>query len=281
MRNETARAPARDLLPRVEIRQVERQAAILEAIQQLAKEMQFALVTIQLYYEPDERGGQIQTTYAEQARQSTAYLLQNIRPLVRKTDLVFLHQHCLFFVLLAANVEGGAIVEERLWEALLWQVHTISEPDMARPVALTSGHSAYPQPCPDLESLFRSASQVSKQLGDYPCPASRDEHSAEDATGTTNTDQEELPRLARKLGVPYLSLLPCKPPQSVLHVVNTRLAQELRCYPVGRDRNILTVAMLNPQDRSALERLGRETGLRIFPVLTHPEALEKALKQLL
>jgi hypothetical protein len=66
----------------------------------------------------------------------------------------------------------------------------------------------------------------------------------------------------------------------LLQVVSARLAQELRCYPVGRERNMLTVAMLNPQDHQTLERLRQETGLLIFPVLTHPEALESALKQL-
>jgi len=93
-------------------------------------------------------------------------------------------------------------------------------------------------------------------------------------------DRDELPLLARKLGIPYLSLLPGKLPQRVLHTLSARLARELRCYPIGRERNMLTVAMLNPQDHTILERLHQETGLHIFPVLTHPEALERALKQL-
>jgi hypothetical protein len=43
---------------------------------------------------------------------------------------------------------------------------------------------------------------------------------------------------------------------------------------------MLTVAMLNPEDNSALDRLKQETGLRIFPVLAHPQALQIALDQL-
>jgi hypothetical protein len=39
--------------------------------------------------------------------------------------------------------------------------------------------------------------------------------------------------------------------------------------------------MLNPQDKSTLERLHKETGLHIFPVLTHPRALQTALAQLI
>ena len=66
----------------------------------------------------------------------------------------------------------------------------------------------------------------------------------------------------------------------VQHLVDPRLAQELGCYPLGRQRNILTVAMLNPRDRLALERLHQETGMDIFPILTHPQELQTALEQL-
>jgi hypothetical protein len=38
--------------------------------------------------------------------------------------------------------------------------------------------------------------------------------------------------------------------------------------------------MLNPVDHSAIDRLKQETGLHIFPVLTHPRALQGALEQL-
>jgi len=75
--------------------------------------------------------------------------------------------------------------------------------------------------------------------------------------------------------------LPKKRPEQVQQLVNASLAQELRCYPVGRERNMLTVAMLNPQDRVVLDRLQQETGLVIFPVLTHPEELQTALAQLI
>jgi hypothetical protein len=107
-------------------------------------------------------------------------------------------------------------------------------------------------------------------------------HSALPAHTTKQpTDEDELPSLARKLGIPYLSLLPRKPPQGVQQLVNPKLAQELRCYPLGRERNMLTVAMSNPQDESVLARLQHETGLHIFPVLTHPQELQTALEQLL
>jgi len=280
MRNETVIAPTREDLPQVATwTVVETQATLLEAIQHVVHSSKIALVMISLLYSRDEKARQTQNLQKVRNDQSTLYLLQNIRPLVRKTDHVFLHQHTLYFALLDANLQGGAIVEERLWEALLWRVHNISGQEILRPIRITIGHSAYPEPNCEIAELFSSAAQPSKCFGEaLPVPLAGRGARVEEAD--LPGKQEDLPQLAKKLGIPYLTLLPHKLPRSVQQVVNARLAQELHCYPVGRERNTLTVAMSNPQDRSILERLHRETGLRIFPVLTHPDALERALKQL-
>src|SRR5262249_36321816 len=144
-----------------------------------------------------------------------------------------------------------------LWEALLWRVHNMGEQEVLRPAKLAIGHGAFPDPHASPEELLCAANEVSRRFGgrtDRSWPRSlgrgaREEEPARDE------EKEELPLLARKLGIPYLTLLPRKLPRRVLQVVNARLAQELRCYPVGRERNMLTVAMLNPQDHKALERL--------------------------
>jgi len=57
--------------------------------------------------------------------QSAAYFLENLRSLVRKTDQVLLLHTVMYFVLPAANLQGARIVQERLWEALVWRVHNI------------------------------------------------------------------------------------------------------------------------------------------------------------
>ncbi len=89
-----------------------------------------------------------------------------------------------------------------------------------------------------------------------------------------------MPELARQLGVPYVSFLPRKLSVRLQGLVDPMLAQELRCFPIGRDRGILTVAMSNPGDRCILDRLRKETGLDIFPVLAHPYELQIALEQI-
>jgi hypothetical protein len=179
-----------------------------------------------------------------------------------------------------ANLQGGQIVQERLWEALLWRVHNLSERGMVRPQSMTIGHSAYPMQNKILRECITASDEIFFRFDAQPEKEPRKE--VEIAQGQHAKDEldQELPILARKLGIPYLTLLPRTLPQSLQHVVNAKLAHELHCYPLGRERNMLTVAMLNPSDSTALDRLKQETGLHIFPVLTHPQALQVALEQL-
>ena len=236
---------------------------------------QVALVVIRLFYENEEKA-----SHAARARKSSEYLINSLRSLVRKTDHVFLSGHTMYFLLLAANEQGGQIVQSRLWEALLWRVHNNLGREVTRPRAMSTGHSAWRGAHGSINEFLAEASKACQHFDFLPERPLRktvvwDQRQSAQQVGT----DEELPALARKLGIPYLSFLPGKLPQGIQNIVNPKLAQELRCYPIGRERNMLTVAMLNPQDRSALDRLHRETGLHIFPVLTHPNALRTALEQ--
>jgi hypothetical protein len=286
MCSKIATAPTRDMLPQEhDYTTVATRADILEIIGQLPATgcTRFSLITITLLYQKsNRRTGAVKTRQAEHARLGTAYLLQNIRGLVRKTDKVLLHEQKIYFVLREADLQGAQIVEERLWEALLWRTHNMGTQESPRPQSMTISHAAYPEPHTTLDDLLNAVERPARHFGTVPERAVYHIHkrSTRHEEPITSGDKEELPLLAQKLGIPYLSLLPGKLPHRVLHALNARLARELRCYPIGRERNMLTVAMLNPQDHTILERLHQETGLHIFPVLTHPEALERALKQL-
>lgn len=283
MRSEIATAPAMTVPPQGYVfTHVETEAAISATIDELkrAGESDIALVAIHLRYKTPEKNGPLKVRAQERAAQSSVYLLQGLRRLVRRTDQVFLCGQSMYFVLLAANLQGAEIVEERLWEALLWRIHSMSDLDLPRPIGMSIGHGALPQPQTSAEELLHAAHAASRHFGEHLPRASQRAARVARAEASAPSETEDLPLLAKKLGIPYLTRLPARPPRRVLQVVNARLARELRCYPLGRERNMLTVAMLNPQDAQALERLQQETGLRIFPVLTHPEALESALKHL-
>jgi len=242
---------------------------------------QVALVTITLGFETEGKTSNGRLVYTD----STAtYLLNSLRLLVRKTDVVFLLSHTYYFLLLAANLQGGQIVQSRLWDALLWRIHSIhnaADGEILSPCSISSGYSAYPASHQDINEFIEAASDASLR-SNFTSEKTMHKGVAKQARTHQQEDgrDEELPALARKLGIPYLSLLPRKLPERVQQLVDPKLAQELGCYPLGRERNILTVAMLNPKDRLALERLHQETGMDIFPILTHPQELQTALKQL-
>jgi len=236
-----------------------------------------ALVTIRLYYEKEYKFNAFRSGHAHY---STNYLLENLRSLVRKSDSVLLMGHNLYFLLPGATKQGGEIVQSRLWEALLWRIHHVSEREVLRPQSMTIGHSTYPRYDETIRHFITAADEVSFRFDAQSEKVTR-KHAVV-ARGKQAEDEmaEELPVLARKLGIPYLTLLPRTLPQGLQRLVNPKLAHELRCYPLGRERNMLTVAMLNPEDHTVLDRLKQETGLLIYPVLTHPHALQVALEQL-
>ena len=254
---------------------------IISAIQTAATihGQQCALVTITLQFalEHEKVGHRLQLT-----TQSIRYYLNELRHLVRKTDTVYLLDSTFYFILHGANTEGGRIVESRLWDALLWCVHNVNEGDVLRPRMMTIGHAAYNASDESAHICITNASEPCYSFDTQP---EKDIYSIDrlQDNDVVMVDtaviarENELTLLARKLGVPYLSLLPRKKPEQVQRLVTLKLAHELQCYPLGRERGTLTVALSNPQDHTILARLHQETGLRIFPVLTHPQELQTAL----
>jgi hypothetical protein len=82
---------------------------------------------------------------------------------------------------------------------------------------------------------------------------------------------------ARALGIPYLDP-PQRIPNRLRNLLSKDVMQQLQCFPVGRERNSLTVALADPTDRGVLRQLEQITGMNIFPVMTDPEVF-KALAQ--
>jgi len=219
------------------------------------------------------------------AVQSSHYYLSELRHLVRKTDKVYLLDSTFYFVLLGANKEGGRIVESRLWDALLWCVHNVNEGDALRPCMMTIGHAACSASDGAIHACITAASEPCYSFDIQPetdrySVDSLQVHDMVVVDPEVVAREDELAMLARKLGIPYLSLLPRKKPEQVQRLVTLKLAHELQCYPLGRERGTLTVALSNPENHTIVPRLHEETVLRIFPVLTYPQELQTALSRL-
>ena len=238
---------------------------------------QIALVSITLYFEAEAKNATGRPVYADPDT-STLCVLQSLRPLVRRTDVVYLLGHTLHFLLLGSYIQGGEIVQNRLWDALLWRLNNTTDGELIHPCTVAIGHSAYPTPYETIGTFIEAASDENQRSSFV---SGRKTPTRPLRAIQQHRDEEDLPALARRLGIPYLSLLPRTQPERIQQLMSPRLAQELHCYPLGRERNMLTVAMSNPQDQLALERLRQETGLHIYPVLTPPEVLQVALEQLI
>lgn len=256
---------------------------LVHEIQQLIQTRcsEIAIVTLTLDFEYAEKG---YSPRSANIAASTHYILESLRPLVRKTDLVVLLEQTAYFILPTASAVGGAIVQERLWEALLWNVHNLQENEIIQPSCMSMGYGAHPEPHIDIYQCILAARQAQLQFSRQPERGPRRIQAPLPPVSVvqeqSQPSSEELPLIARRMGMPYLSSLPRDLPERVRHVINPRLAQELRCYPLGRERNTLTVAIDDPQNRTIMDRLQQETGLHIFPVLTNPHELHTALEQL-
>jgi hypothetical protein len=240
---------------------------------------QMSLVTITLQFNLSERTQR--PALKQQIEQSTIHFLEYLRSLVRKTDIVFIRlaqPTTFYFLLIDAALEGAEIVQTRLWDALLWRMHSTGDLKIVRPDRVQLGYSATTASCTSFQSCIEAAIAPQRT---FEQEAERAIRKASTHQYNATAQEYDLLQTARKLGMPYLSLLPRKLPTQVLRLVDPKLAQELRCYPLGRNKDVLTVAIANPQDRSSLQRLEQITGMRIFPVLAPPLELQAALEQLI
>lgn len=226
---------------------------------------QFGLVTIEFHFAVMNS---LTRACSVTHERSTRYLLNAIRIHTRQNDLVWLKDTTCYFLLADANFEGGDAVQHHLWKALVESVQIMQEHSIALPYAMTIGYSAYPEPSHTIEQC----------LNDALIPYEVQQH--DDTAQAPALPDVDLAITARQLGVPYLPFLPRTFPNKVKRLVKPELAQELHCFPLGCAHKTLTVAMSNPQDGQVLDRLQKETGMRIFPVLIHPDELRNALEHI-
>jgi hypothetical protein len=225
---------------------------------------QFVLVTIEFHFAVVNNFPHACSITHESGAHS---LLNTVRAHTRKGDLAWLQDTTCYFLLAGTGPQGGDIVQHRQWKALQQSIHIIQENTTTLPSTMTIGHSTYPEPCSTIEQCLHHAL---KQCND-------DE---DDTPQVPERPEEDVSTLARQFGVPYLPFLPRTFPNKVKRLVKPELAQELHCFPLGCAQNTLTVAMSNPQDSRILDRLQQETGMRIFPVLIHPDELQNALEHI-
>jgi len=83
--------------------------------------------------------------------------------------------------------------------------------------------------------------------------------------------------IARKLGIPYVSLKTFRIPPALLKRIPPAVAQRFQALPVGEADNALVVAIENPMDSAKLEELRFIVGSKLLPVMASAEDIRAAL----
>ncbi len=93
--------------------------------------------------------------------------------------------------------------------------------------------------------------------------------------------EDELIRvLISKAGIPQANLEKIRLDPNMASLVPPRIAKLYRLIPVKKNKNLLSVAMIDPLNESAINELSQITGSTIDPMVTDQKGLEKGWKQL-
>ena len=206
-------------------------------------------------------------------------VLINARRMIRHTDEVILHGGTGAAIILPeVDQEGAFSVVERVFHSInLLQPETVIPP-LKRETDITIGIGSYPRPGRSLEELLYHTGCVAHNLTLRPAVTaglrgSKAPLSTEISAGQTLDETGSPVKIS---GIPYMQL-PGRLPQSLKRLIPYSIARELRCIPVGRDHNRLTIAMAHPADVQALRRLQSVTGMIIFPVVCNINELDAML----
>lgn len=85
--------------------------------------------------------------------------------------------------------------------------------------------------------------------------------------------------LSKQIDIPCISLLHIDIPKKVLRRLPAKLARELKAIPIRQVEERYEVAMLDPTDTQALQKLEEALGLPISPLIAPQSSLEKMIER--
>ena len=180
----------------------------------------------------------------------------------------------------AVDQSGMKIIAERIYRSIcLLQSETLIPPLM-RETTIVLGMGTYPDPASTLDGIYQHATRIAHTLtlrpaitnqlrGYSPLPVM-------ELTAKQLSWKSSLLTGKKEPIVPSMEL-PQTLSKRLTRLIPYQVACELRCAPVGREHQCLTVAMCEPSNHEAVARLREITGLVIFPVVCEEEELNALL----
>lgn len=232
--------------------------------------------------EPAPLGGQeILWQQRRLSHAPTSFLEQlevSVRRVIRTSDQLLVRDEAgMVLVLPDVEEQGASSILERVYRSItLLQAETVIPP-LTRETRVLIGCGSYPEPGATLEQLLYQSGLMARRFvlrpaittqlrGVKPMPTQQ----------VAQNHHDPLQESKGQTGIPFMQL-PKTVPARLKQLIPYHLAQELRCAPVGRAQQCLTVAMADPAQKQAVERLHALTGLTIFPVACSQAELDSLL----
>ena len=212
-------------------------------------------------------------------------ILNNVRRTIRSTDHMLVHIGAGIAIILPdVDQEGSQALLQRVFHSInLLQPETVIPP-LKRETDITLGIGSYPKPGSSLEELLYQTGFIASRIILRPAVTTQLHGTRSIGVVGVNlldrhqNEEHDSPVAPRTSSIPFM-LLPPRLSSRLKHLIPYALACELRCAPVGRDHNRLTVAMAFPTDAESIDRLRSATGMTIFPVSCEAKALDSLLEQ--
>lgn len=91
------------------------------------------------------------------------------------------------------------------------------------------------------------------------------------------TERQRVMCLGKRWGIPFVELEEAKGEPEVLQSIPEGLMRKHKCFPIARNGNRVTLAMVSPNDIYSIDDIRLTTGLDIDPVLAMEEDVLKAI----
>ncbi|GHO68633.1 hypothetical protein KSC_075250 [Ktedonobacter sp. SOSP1-52] len=199
-------------------------------------------------------------------------LEDKIKAVLRGSDQLRTHGEGSALLFLPGVGSGGAYnILERIYAQVdLLEAETIIPP-LRHETHIVIGYASFPEQQETyegfLQQLGRCARRVTlKPRMLLPISAAHSRHS-------NLYHQPPAYEAAMPSSVPFMHLPTCLP-RRLTRLIPHRVACTLRCVPVGREQQALTVALADPSNRESLDYLAQLTHMTIFPVACKHEELD-------
>lgn len=84
---------------------------------------------------------------------------------------------------------------------------------------------------------------------------------------------------AKYYNLPYVSLIGQIIPREVLSIITEPIAQTHKLIPYAKEKDVIKIAVLNPDDTETIEFIQKKTGAKVELAITDPDSLKAGLKQ--